>query len=70
MNFVRKFVRDRKNVRIMISVKYYLDKADKNKLFPIHLVLRQKEVQVKVATGEKIKKKDWDNTLQSVKVSC
>lgn len=54
----------------MISVKFYLDKADKNKLFPIHLVLRQKEAQVKVATGEKIKKKDWDNTSQSVKDSC
>lgn len=54
----------------MISVKFYLDKADKNKLFPIHLVLRQKEAQVKVATGEKIKKKDWDNASQSVKDSC
>lgn len=54
----------------MISVKFYLDKADKNKLFPIHLVLRQKEAQVKVATGEKIKKKDWDNEFQSVKDSC
>ena len=54
----------------MISVKYYLDKADKNKLFPIHLVLRQKEVQVKVATGEKIKKKDWDSASQSVKDDC
>lgn len=54
----------------MISVKFYLDKADKNKLSPIHLVLRQKEIQVKVATGEKIKRKDWDNTTQSVKDSC
>lgn len=54
----------------MISVKFYLDKADKNKLFPIHLVLRQKEAQVKVAIGEKIKKKDWDNASQSVKETC
>ena len=54
----------------MINVKFYLDKADKNRLFPIHLVLRQKEVQIKVATGEKIKKKDWDNKTQSVKDSC
>src|SRR5690606_13935290 len=68
--FVRKFVRVRKNVRNMISVKFYLDKADKNRLFPIHLVLRQKKVKVKVATGEKIKKKDWDNASQSVKNSC
>ncbi len=68
--FVRKFVRVRKNVRNMISAKFYLDKADKNNLFPIHLVLRQKEAHVKVATGEKIKKKDWDNVSQSVKDSC
>lgn len=54
----------------MINVKFYLDKADKNKLFPIHLVLRQKEAKVKVATGEKIKKKDWDITSQVVKDSC
>lgn len=55
----------------MVNVKFYLDsKADKNKLFPIHLVLRQKDAQVKVATGEKIKKKDWDNKSQSVKDSC
>ena len=65
--FVRKFVRVRKNVRNMINVKFYLDKADKSKYYPIHLVLRQKEVQVKVATGEKIMKKDWDNKNQLVK---
>lgn len=53
----------------MINVKFYLDKADKNKMFPIHLVLRQKDVQVKVATGEKILKKDWDNKNQVVKES-
>jgi hypothetical protein len=29
--FVRKFVRVRKNVRNMINVKFYLDKADKSK---------------------------------------
>lgn len=51
----------------MINVKFYLDKADKSKRFPIHLVIRQKEVQVKVATGEKIFKKDWDNKNQVVK---
>jgi DNA (cytosine-5)-methyltransferase 1 len=50
----------------MINVKFYLDKADKSKKFPIHLVLRQKDVQIKVATGEKIMKKDWDNTNQCV----
>ena len=51
----------------MINVKFYLDKADKSKKYPIHLVLRQKELQIKVATGEKIMKKDWDNKNQSVK---
>lgn len=53
----------------MINVKFYLDKADKSKRFPIHLVIRQKDVQVKVATGEKIFKKDWDNKNQVVKDS-
>lgn len=53
----------------MISVKFYLDKADKSERFPIHLVIRQKDVQVKVATGEKVFKKDWDNKNQSVKES-
>lgn len=51
----------------MINVKFYLDKADKNRRSPIHLVIRQKDVQVKVATGEKIFKKDWDNINQIVK---
>lgn len=53
----------------MISIKFYLDKADKSKKYPIHLVLRQKELQIKVATGEKIMKKDWDNKNQCVKDS-
>ena len=53
----------------MINVKFYLDKADKTKRFPIHLVIRQKDIQVKVATGEKILKKDWDNKNQIVKES-
>lgn len=51
----------------MIGVKYYLDKADKNTRSPIHLVIRQKEVKVKVSTGQKIFKKDWDNKNQVVK---
>jgi DNA (cytosine-5)-methyltransferase 1 len=51
----------------MINVKFYLDKADKSKRSPIHLVLRQKDLQIKVATGEKIMKNDWDNTNQLVK---
>jgi DNA (cytosine-5)-methyltransferase 1 len=51
----------------MINIKFYLDKADKNERYPIHLVIRQKEVQIKVATGEKIFKKDWDSKNQLVK---
>lgn len=64
---VRKFVRVRKNVRNMVNVKFYLDKADKSKHFPIHLVIRQKDIQVKVATGEKVLRKDWDAKNQLVK---
>jgi len=50
----------------MINVKYYLDKADKSKRCPIHLVIRQKDFQIKVSTGEKVFKKDWDNSNQLV----
>jgi DNA (cytosine-5)-methyltransferase 1 len=53
----------------MINVKFYLDKADKNNRYPIHLVLHQKKTKIKVATGEKILKEDWDNTNQLVKDS-
>ena len=53
----------------MINVKFYLDKADKSKRFPIHLVIRQRDVHVKVSTGEKILKKDWNNKDQIVKDS-
>ncbi len=53
----------------MVSVKFYLDKADKSRLFPIHLVIRQKDVQVKVSTGEKVSKRDWDAINQEVKSS-
>ena len=67
---VRKSVRVRRFVRIMINVKFYLDKADKNKHCPIHLVLRQKDARVKVATGEKVKEADWDNDAQAVKETC
>ena len=56
------------------NVKYYIDefagglsdKADKSKRCPIHLVIRQKDVQIKVSTGEKVFKKDWDNSNQLV----
>ena len=67
VKYVRKFVRILKNSPNMINVKFYLDKADKNRLSPIHIFIRQKEIQVKVSTAEKIKRKDWDNKTQLVK---
>jgi len=54
----------------MVNVKFYLDKADKNNFYPIHLSLRQKTVKVKVATGKKVNKKDWDGKNQVVKDTC
>ncbi len=53
----------------MIKVKFYLDKADKSERSPIHLVIRQKDVNIKVATGEKVLTKDWDAKKQLVKDS-
>lgn len=66
---VSKFVRVRKIVRNMVSIKFYLDKADKSNFCPIHLVIRQKDLQIKASTGEKVLKKDWDNKNQVVKNS-
>ncbi len=54
----------------MINIKYYLDKADKNNEYPIHLVIRQKDAQIKVALREKINKKDWDGKKQEVRDTC
>jgi len=54
----------------MINVKFYLDKPDKKKWYPVHLFIRKKDVQVKVATGHKVKKKDWDSRKQEVKATC
>jgi len=53
----------------MIKVKYYLDKADKNRQSPIHLVIRSKGVNIKASTGEKTRNKDWDSKNQIVKDS-
>lgn len=54
----------------MVNVKFYLDKADKNRLYPIHLFIREKGKQIKVALREKIKKKDWDSKNQMVLDTC
>jgi DNA (cytosine-5)-methyltransferase 1 len=53
----------------MIKVKFYLDKADKNERSPIHLVIRQKDIHIKAATGEKVLISDWDAKNQTVKIS-
>jgi len=54
----------------MLPINFYLDsKADRYFYYPIHLVMRQKEVQIKVAIKEKIKKKDWDAKNQKAKES-
>lgn len=50
----------------MVNVKFYLDKADKYNYCPIHLVIRQKDVNIKVSTGEKVLKSNWDNKNQIV----
>jgi DNA (cytosine-5)-methyltransferase 1 len=54
----------------MINVKFYLDKADKNRLSPIYLVIRNKKAQLKASIGEKMKAKDWDSKNQKAKDSC
>ncbi|RAJ01589.1 DNA (cytosine-5)-methyltransferase 1 [Chitinophaga skermanii] len=50
----------------MVNTKFYLDKADKHGLYPIHLCIRQKDVQVKVSIGEKIRFSDWDRKSQQL----
>lgn len=59
----------RKNVRKMINVKFYLDKSDKTERSPIHLVIRQKDLQLKIATGQKIFKEHWDSKRHIAKSS-
>jgi len=53
----------------MINVKFYLDKADKKFRYPIYLVLHPKNRKIKVSTGIKITKEDWDVENQNVKSS-
>jgi len=45
----------------MISIKYCLDKANKNDWSSIHLVISEKNIKIKIATGEKTLRKDWDD---------
>ena len=54
----------------MVTVNFYLDNnVDKNGLSPIHLYIREKTKQVKVAVGIKVNKNDWDTDSQVVLLS-
>lgn len=70
---VRKFVRVRKNVREqtinMATINFYLDKADKKGLSPIHLRINCNGKQIKNSTGEKVRLEDFDKEKQLVKNS-
>lgn len=55
----------------MPTINFNLDtNHDKNFLYPIYLVVREKAVKIKGVVGEKVKRKDWDIRNQRVKDSC
>ena len=55
----------------MPTINFNLDtNHDKNFLYPIYLVVREKSVKIKGPIGEKVKLKDWDKKTQRVKDSC
>ena len=51
----------------MATINYYLDKADKKGLSPIHLRINCNGKQIKASTGSKIKVEDFDKDKQEVK---
>jgi DNA (cytosine-5)-methyltransferase 1 len=54
----------------MLNIRFYLDtKSDKNYNRPLHLVIVQKGIKIKVAIGEKIKASDWSASKQFVRES-
>tara|TARA_R110000868_G_scaffold8478_5_gene43932 strand:- start:15192 stop:17405 length:2214 start_codon:yes stop_codon:yes gene_type:complete len=53
----------------MATINYYLDKADKKGLYPIHLRINCNGKQIKISTGEKIASNDFDKDIQQVKNS-
>lgn len=67
---VRNFVRVRKNVRVMATINFYLDKPDKKGLAPIHLRINCSGTQIKLATGQKIQPKLFDKKKQRAKESA
>ena len=54
----------------MATINYYLDKADKKGLSPIHLRINCNGKQIKVSTGSKTKLKDFDKDSQQIKKSA
>ena len=48
----------------MATINFYLDKPDKKGLSPIHLRINCNGNQVKLATGQKIKSKNFNKTKQ------
>ena len=53
----------------MATINFYLDKADKKGLCPIHLRINCSGEQIKVSTGEKIDINSFDKDIQRVKES-
>ncbi|WP_111307139.1 DNA cytosine methyltransferase [Confluentibacter sediminis] len=51
----------------MATINYYLDKADKKGLSPIHLRINCNGKQIKISTGEKIASNDFDKEIQQAK---
>lgn len=51
----------------MATVNFYLDKVDKQGLAPIHLRINCDGTQVKISTGKKVVKSDFDKANQAVK---
>ncbi len=54
----------------MATINYYLDKADKKGLSPIHLRINCNGKQIKISTGEKIASIDFDKETQQARESC
>jgi DNA (cytosine-5)-methyltransferase 1 len=50
----------------MATINYYLDKTDKKGFAPIHMRINCNGAQIKVATGKKIKPKDFDKNSQKI----
>ena len=54
----------------MATINFYLDKADRKGLSPIHLRINCNGEQIKISTGEKIKPEDFDKENQQIRSSA